>query len=83
MSVVRLNVPRLLAEPAIGSGCCVVLAGDLIKGGLMGLCGVQAVSVEEEEEAGLVTVTYDPCCTDMQAISLALADIGYRVRDAE
>lgn len=71
----HFRVPALEMRPAVGSGCCVVLAEDIIKGDLLEWRGVQAVEVDDA--VGMVTVTYDPGRIDEGAIRESLRAIQY------
>ncbi len=79
-NVIRLKVPKLVEEPAIGSLCCAVLAEDIITDELTAMPGVHAVAVEQP--AGLVTVTYDRNRTDARAIRATLSWIDYPAEEA-
>lgn len=76
---IRLEVPRLLTEPAVASGCCAVLAEDIIRDELMDVPGVKAVSVEQK--TGRVTISFDASRTDPPAIRDALRGIDYAAED--
>ena len=76
-TTIDFEVPRLLTEPVIASGCCAVPAEDLIKEELTAVRGVQDVT--REQETG--RLTYDPAQTDARAIRVALQGIGYPAGD--
>ncbi len=76
---IRLEVRRLLTEPAVASGCCAVLAGDVIRDELMDVPGVKAVSVEQK--TGRVTVSFDASRTNALDIRDALRGINYPAED--
>lgn len=78
-TTIGFEMPRLLTEPVIASGCCAVPAEDLIKEELTAVRGVQDVT--REQETGRLTVTYDPAQTDARAIRVALQGIGYPAGD--
>ncbi|MGH7675863.1 MAG: hypothetical protein ACREMV_11395 [Gemmatimonadales bacterium] len=79
-NTIRLEAPRLVAEPVIASGCCAILAEDIVQEELMAVPGVHGVTVGEER--GLFTVSYDPAQTEACAIRAALLGIGSPARDA-
>jgi copper chaperone CopZ len=78
-TVVTLIVPKLITEPAIGSGCCVLPASALLERELNSVQGVRTVTVEAED--GTVRVTYDTAQADVPALCEALADVDYPVSE--
>lgn len=76
---IRLQVPRLLTEPAVASGCCAVPAEDIIREELMDVPGVNAVSVERK--TGWVTISADASRTNPLDIRDALQGIDYPAED--
>lgn len=77
-STIRLEVPSLVTEPVIASGCCAVMAEDLVKEELMAVPGVHEVTVDQERR--LLTVSYAPARTEARTIRAAPRGIGYPAR---
>ncbi|HSH83371.1 MAG TPA: heavy-metal-associated domain-containing protein [Herpetosiphonaceae bacterium] len=75
LNTIQLKVPKLVVQPILASGCCAVMAEDLITDELTAIPGVQAVAVEPDP--GLVSVTYDPDETDADALRNTLDSVGY------
>lgn len=70
-----LKVPSLVEQPAIGSGCCVVLAEDVVRDELERLDGLWRVRVDDE--AGWVEACYGPDRLEAEKIVEALGLVGY------
>lgn len=69
------RVPLLIERPALGSGCCAVLAEDVIRAELARLIGVVAIAVDQP--AGRVKVSYEPERLATEHLVQALSGVGY------
>ncbi len=65
----------MVERPVIGSGCCVVLAGDIIRDELERLDGLWRVRVDDSD--GWVEACYDPEQLKTEKIVRALDSVGY------
>ncbi len=79
-TTIQFFVPRLRTHPVLAAGCCALPAEELIADALTDLPGVSTVQVDQL--AGQVIVTYDPGRTSAQDLRAALAGTGYAVADA-
>lgn len=72
---VTLSVPRLPERPYLGSGCCVVLARELIADELRSWPGVHAVDVDDRD--GRIELTVERDRRFLQDMLEAVEDLGY------
>ncbi|HSH78144.1 MAG TPA: heavy-metal-associated domain-containing protein [Herpetosiphonaceae bacterium] len=75
LNTIQLKVPKLVVQPILASGCCAVMAEDLITDELSAIPGIQAIAIEPD--TGLLRVTYDPEVTDVRAVRNTLDSVDY------
>lgn len=76
-TTVQFSVPRLRTHPVLAAGCCALLAEEIIVDALADLPGVSTVQVDQP--AGRVIVTYNPGQTSTQDLRAVLAGTDYAV----
>jgi hypothetical protein len=72
---VRLRIPAMIDQPAVGTSCCVTSAEALIAQELWMLPGVADAEIDALK--GEVVVEYDATVLERADIAAALCEIGY------
>jgi len=81
MADVTFDVPDLLVRPIVGGSCCLTTAEVAITQEFWMLGGVEDSRVDAD--LGRVWARYDPDVTSAEALSIALAEIGYPATPSE